>query len=67
MEYNRKKMLTDLKRLSKELQGHEKAQIAGSEQVSLVTVQNYLNGKVTVPSLAKAIIDRANAIIKNRD
>jgi hypothetical protein len=67
MEYNKKKMREELVKLSDELEGHEKAAIAGAEQVSFVTVSTYLKGTITVPSLAKAIIERGKLIIKNRE
>jgi hypothetical protein len=64
--YDTNKQKERLEKLNAELQPHEKALIAGFEKCSTVTVTNYLKGDITVPALAQAIIDRANAIIKNR-
>jgi hypothetical protein len=66
-KYNIEEMKAELLRISVLLEGHEKAQIAGSEKISYETVKNYLRGVIAFPAVAKAIIDRANVIIKNRD
>lgn len=65
-KYDLGKLKTDLQALNKKLEGHEKTAIAALEHCSTMTIQRYLKGDITVPSLADAIVKRANELIKQR-
>jgi len=64
--YDKKKIKKELEQLRDKLTASEKALIAGVEECTTATVQNYLNGSVGVYALAEAIVRRGKLLINSR-
>lgn len=64
--YDINKLEKELDEVSNLVSGKEIQEIAHYEQVDQSTVRRYLDGRISIPALAEAILHRAYDIVERR-
>jgi len=65
--YDLKNLEAGLQELAQSIKGQDIVTIAFLEKIDPVTVRRYLAGKVTVPALGKAILDRGRNLLLEKN